>query len=275
MKLKEIPGSLSRARQLKKIPVSDFHCASERELDCVVSLTTIESRFPVLHLALRSILAQNCPPRLVLLWVHNALLKKIPDKVRELEGARFQVRASDQTCSHRKLVESLKVFPDSVIVTSDDDVMYAPDWLERLWGEHQRYPNSVVAHECRRIGYAKDGALLPYTEWKTEPPGASSETTMAIGNGGVLYPPGVLHPDVTDRTLYDRLAPKADDIWFKAMSYRLGTAVRKTMQPLPSPVPVLNTQRSALKNFNIKEDGNRLQWLQVCDHYGLSPRVVD
>jgi len=275
MKLKEIPGSLRRAYQLNGMSAKQFHQRHPCELDCVVSLTTIESRFSVLHLALRSLLSQSCPPRLIVLWVHHSLLAKLPEKVRCLEGQRFKIMGSDQTCSHRKLVESLKIFPDAVIVTSDDDVMYPHDWLERLWREHLRYPDAVVAHECRRIGYTKEGELLPYIGWKAESPGASSETTMAIGNGGVLYPPGVLHPDVTDRSLYDRLAPKADDIWFKAMSYRLGTAVRKTNAPIPAPVPVLNTQRSALKNFNIKEDGNRLQWLQICDYYGLSPRVVD
>jgi hypothetical protein len=41
-----------------------------------------------------------------------------------------------------------------------------------------------------------------------------------------LYPPGTLHPDVCDESLFLKLAPHADDIWFWAMAVLNGTFIR-------------------------------------------------
>lgn len=275
MKLKEIPESLYRAYRLSRIPVEKLSRVRDSgAVDCVVSLATIESRLPILHLAVRSLLSQTLSPTLVILWINTALENRIPLRLRRLEGARFKIRCSEETCAHRKLVETLKLYPETPIVTCDDDVMYPDDWLERLWEEHLKSPTHVVAHECRRITYS-GRELRPYSEWPVEPPGSCNALTLAVGYGGVLYPPESLHPEVINRELYDRLAPKADDLWFKAMSLRRGTAVRRTLSPSPKPTPVFLSQRSSLKEFNVKADGNRVQWQQLSEYFDLLPGAIE
>ena len=281
MKLKEWPVSFYRAFSLSVTPVNKLgRKGIANAKNCIVSLTTTELRLPIIHLTIRSLLGQSYQPEKVVLWVNDSLCEKIPSKLSSLIGGRFDIRYSTQNCSHRKLVESLKVFPDSVIVTCDDDEMYPPTWLERLWQDHQKFPRDVIAHECRRIAYHVNGDLLPYTDWRGEKAGESSDQTLAIGYGGVLYPVGCLHEDVLLRELYDDLAPRADDLWFKAMSLRNKTKTRRSSMPYPKSVPIAQSQQVSLKKYNIKEDGNRLQWQRLEEHFsfdlsrgGLDPRL--
>src|SRR5690606_30445125 len=141
---------------------------------------------------------------------------RIPQQLAELTGDRFEIRYVEGTSSHRKLVPALTAFPGRVIVTCDDDVMYDADWLTRLWADHERFPMAVVAHEGRAIGYATDGSLRPYAQWRWEErPGVAYDAFVPVGYGGALYPPGALLGDVTDESLYLSLTPSADDLWFK------------------------------------------------------------
>lgn len=177
------------------------------------------------------------------------------------------------TCSHRKLVHSLELYPNNVIVTCDDDLMYNPSWLQRLYQDHLIFPDRIITHECREIAYDPQGKLLNYSEWKTQTePGVSSPWMMPIGYGGVLYPPAVLHPDVTRADLYLALAPRADDLWFKAMSYLKGTTTQRSQHPGQKPTPILGSQKVSLKHTNVRENGNYQQWQAICDHYKIQGR---
>ena len=78
----------------------------------------------------------------------------------------------------------------------------------------------------RYIGRAADGTLLPYKEWvvpKDDLP--DPRALMAIGAGGVMYPPGALDSQVQDVRLFLEICPKSDDLWFKAMGLLAGTCV--------------------------------------------------
>lgn len=235
----------------------------------VVSFTSIPSRLPILHLTVRSLLRQTVHPEKLVLWLHHDLKPQVPKRLSNLQNDLFEIRYADQTCAHRKLVHALNAFPDTTIVTCDDDLLYQPNWLARLYQEHKQHPNDVIGNECRRIRYDANGDTLPYKQWSLEPPGTSHPDTLAIGFGGTLYPPNRLHPDTTNSDLYLALAPKADDLWFKAMSYLNHTQVRRTANPPKRPIPIIRSQAQALGNTNIKKDGNREQWNAIRNHYSL------
>jgi hypothetical protein len=268
MKLRELLPSWRRARQLRaRVPEP-----AADPLPVVVSLTSIPSRLPYVDLPVRSVLAQSRPPSLVVLWLHESLRSAIPAALAACVGARFQIRYVDGTSSHRKLVHALTTWPDRVVVTCDDDVMYDPEWLARLWDTHQRHPRDVVAHEGRRIATAADGSLRPYAEWPwVQEPGLVAADFLPVGYGGALYPPGALHPEVTDAARYLALAPTADDLWFKMMALRAGTTSRRTDAPVPKPIPVIGAKGSALAAVNIAQDRNRTQWAALTAAYGLGP----
>src|SRR5690554_6050266 len=158
--------------------------------DCF-SIQCRQGRLAKLHLTIRSLLIQSVQPEKILLWLHHDLASQIPAALKDLQGDIFEIHYVDLTCSHRKLIHSLTAFPHKVIVTCDDDLMYNSSWLERLYLEHQKFPLDVIAHECRRITRDEQGELLPYKEWPTlNEPGIAGMDLLAIGYGGVLYPPG-------------------------------------------------------------------------------------
>jgi hypothetical protein len=138
--------------------------------------------------------------------------------------------------------------------------------------DHLRFPQDIIAHECREIMVGSENQLLPYKKWPTtERADYTALNLLPIGYGGVLYPPDVLHSDVVDEALYMRLAPKADDLWFKAMGLLKRVAVRRSSDPGEKPLPIIGAKGSSLATTNILQDGNRIQWQAICDYYQIKP----
>lgn len=268
MKLKEYPLSLSMSARLLLTPAERLgHNAKDAEIPLIVSLTSIPSRLPILHITIRSLLNQTVKPEAIILWLNKDQVPRLPKALAKLQCDRFQVRYGPMTCSHRKLVLPLEAYPGHHIVTCDDDLMLRRNWLEQLLNGRQKYPKDILANCCRHIHYQEDGQVALYKSWKRESTGLSHPQTLAIGYGGVLYPPGSLHPDVLDAEQFLKLTPKADDLWFKAMAMRQGTAVRVNPTPSKEPVPMARSQKEALGKTNIKQDGNRAQWRALLEAY--------
>ena len=270
MKLKEYWPSWREARRLTRLPLADLHAPRDNALPVIVSLTSIPSRLHVLHITVRSLLSQTQTPTKILLWLHHSLAQSLPIALSELQNEVFEIRYVDLTCSHRKLIHTLAAFPEHTVVTCDDDLMYAPDWLAQLYAQHLQHPEAIVANECRQITRDEQGDLLPYKQWPRLVHGANSNRPLLpIGYAGVLYPPRALDERVGDVDLFMRLAPKADDLWFRAMAHLKGTPVRHSNRPYPKAQPIIGSQKVSLLKTNVRQDGNRLQWQALCDYFQL------
>ncbi len=271
MKLKEFPGSIWRAWQLNRISVQSLHNKSAPGLPIIVSFTSIPSRFHVIHLTVRSILAGTHKPEKIVLWLNELLESSVPKSLHKLVGEKFEIRYVEGNLPHRKLLPSLQMFPDKILVTCDDDMMYDSSWLNFLYQDHLNHPLDIIANECRGINYDENGNLRPYYFWyKENSKNVSYDSLLPLGFGGVLYPQKCLHDDVFKADLYLKLAPKADDLWFKAMALLRGTAARRASQKVVKPIPIFNSQSVSLKATNVKQDGNRMQWEAIANHYKLS-----
>lgn len=268
MKLKEIPLSAYHSFRLKMLSVEKLTTPKSNAIPVIVSLTSIPSRLSKLHITLRSILDQSRPPKKIVLWLNENHQSLIPKSLRELESEVFEIRFTPLTCSHKKLVHSLVLFPTEHIVTSDDDFIYDKKWLESLYEAHQKNPNSIIAHQVRQITYDSDKNLLDYKNWKYKNP-ENSKVNLAIGAGGVWYPPQSLHPTVIDTELFLKLAPKADDLWFKAMSLLQNTEVLPSGNPPKHLIPVFGTQKVSLKKDNVDGNLNVSQWNNLATYFNL------
>lgn len=270
MKLKEYWPSWKEARRLKALPLSELLEPKAHALDLTVSLTSIPSRLHVLPLTVRSLLSQSRPAKKIRLWLHHSLKLTLPEALTELRSEVFEIHFVDLTCSHRKLIHNCTAFPQDTVVTCDDDLMYEPDWLAQLHAQHLLHPEAIVANECRQITRNEQGELLPYKQWPRLLHGASSDRPLLpIGYAGVLYPPHALDERVSDVDLFMRLAPKADDLWFRAMAHLKGTPVRHSKQPYPKAQPIIGSQKVSLLKTNVRQDGNRLQWQFLSHHFNL------
>ncbi|MDQ3479320.1 MAG: glycosyltransferase family 2 protein [Pseudomonadota bacterium] len=193
----------------------------------LVSLTSYPARFETLPLTLRSLLRQNLHADEVILWIAHGDLALLPRQVRDLESAGLSIRGCDDLRSYKKLIFALAENPGAFIVTADDDIFYPPTWLERLVEAFDPAQPAITCMRAHRLRSGADGSLAPYQSWgwevRDEASSRASVDILPTGNGGILYPPQSLHPDVLDREAFLQLAPTADDLWFYWMGRRAGS----------------------------------------------------
>ncbi|UNY97569.1 glycosyltransferase [Zhouia spongiae] len=271
MKLKEIPVSVYHTLRLKSLSVERLYSHNRDTIvPVIVSLTSIPSRLNKVHITIRSLLSQTKKPKKIILWLHEEIKNDIPRSLKILEGDFFEIRYSHLTCSHKKLIHTLKYFPEDIIVTCDDDFIYDKYWLELLYKEHLRLPNCIIANQTRYICHNEKNEPLSYKLWKyPKNTNHSQNPVLAIGAGGVLYPPNKLDKTVFDEELFLSLTPKADDLWFKGMSFLNGTQTIQSLNPPKPPTSIAGTQKISLKKQNIGKDLNRVQWEQLTSYFKI------
>jgi len=236
----------------------------------IVSLTSIESRLSSLDIVIKSLLGQSVAPKKIILWLAKPLTNKVPPRLKTLQGDTFEVRFIDVDASHSKLIYAYSQFPNTPVVVCDDDCIYPEHWLEKLYSDYQKYPADIIANRVRKITYSSTGELEAYRNWHFEmTPATTGENFLALGVGGVIYPPGCLADEYGDSELFLKLAPYADDLWFKMMSYRKGVQTRKASDPVEYLIPIAGTQKISLRKINVRQDKNREQWLTLCDYFNV------
>ena len=239
----------------------------------VVTLTSYPARFGDLDKTLKSLLDQTISPDLVILWLAESDLDELPDSVKNLKKFDLEIRPCADLRSYKKLVPALECFPDSFLVTADDDLYYPNDWLKNLI---DCYPGGQII-PCHRIHMAKrrsDGFLLPYQDWELETSRQAAadenEILFPTGGAGCLYPPGALDPVVTKDDLFLNLAPNADDVWFFWCARMAGSKHINTPQAFEM-IEWPTSQDVALKHDNFFSDGNDRQIRALENHFGPVP----
>jgi hypothetical protein len=203
----------------------------------VVSLTSYSKRFPTLELTLRRILQQSVQPDETVLWISPEDHQHLPEGVRALTHSGLTIRETRDTRSYKKIIPTLELYPDSFIITLDDDTAYPLDTIEPLVDGY-RGPGEILCRRANRVTFDDSGKPKPYDQWQFETPQELGPDLVATGAGGILYPPHALSPQVLDEASFTELAPLADDIWLFWMEYLAGSKVRRVgpryaLQPWP------------------------------------------
>lgn len=252
------------AQKLKRFSASKRHSFDGH---VVVSLTSYHKKFPYLESAIRSLLLQNVKPDKLVLWITKEDFKLLPHSITryEREFEHFTIEECQDFRSYKKLVPSIEMFPQSSIITADDDIIYPVNWLAQLLDEATLNPGAVVAYRCRNIALDLQTQLpLPYIHWPLVNDGYCSSWLLPTTGGGVVYPPKSLSTLSCDPSLFLQLAPTSDDIWFYWMARMNGTKICKTSASY-NLVNVPKSHRVGLAQTNIGLSGNdtAVQKLQI------------
>jgi hypothetical protein len=238
-----------------------------------ITLTSYPPRFPTLHLTLLTLLQQTVRPDGILLWIADRDMARLPRKVKGLSRQGVSICSCEDVRSYKKLVFALEAYPDSILVTADDDANYPRDWLETLLGGLDPHEPVVVCYRAHRIAFTAGGEIAPYKRWERdiqdERARRPSTDIVPTGVGGVAYPPGCLSKEATDRTSFMRLSPDADDLWFYWMARRAGTRHRKVGGKFPR-LTWPGTQEQRLYNRNALI-GNDRQVKALLRAFGFPP----
>ncbi|MBL0719539.1 glycosyltransferase family 2 protein [Piscinibacter sp. Jin2] len=240
-----------------------------RRARCAVTLTSYPARYPTLAATIKSLLAQRLRPAEVVLSLYAGDVAALPHQVLALQAHGLRLMVSEDNLKvYLKLIPALRSASDVVWVTADDDIYYPPDWLETLWGAHEAKPDAIVCRRAHVLRWGEDGYLLPYRVWpKRTALGAASDPLFLTGVGGVLYPPGSLHPEVTRSDLFLALSPNADDIWLNAMARRIGTPILR-VGPVDEPITWMRSQREGLFRLNARGHNNDECLARMAAHFG-------
>ncbi len=244
----------------------------EGKAQFIVSLTSYPRRIGTLSEVIKTLLVQTMKPDLLILWLGEEEFPgreaDLPADLLELTGYGLTIRWCRDIKSYKKLIPTLRLYPDAVIVTTDDDLYYHPKMLERLYRSYEKEPNCIHCHRATKM-YMEDGAfkaLLGGYDIYEHP----SYLNKLTGVGGVLYPPNILHPDVMKEDLFMTLAPTNDDVWFWLMGVRMGIRCRVVDGSFVTLNFVGDTQKEALGYRN--NTGEMLfdkQLKQVLDYYPM------
>lgn len=250
--------------------------------EVIVSLTSYPPRFPTLHMTLRTLLNQSISPDRIVLWIAHRDLALLPFKVLALEERGIEIRPCADLRSFKKIVPAVEQFPDSYIVTADDDLYYARDWLEILLSSVGTGTSDVVARIVHRPSF--DGERMrSFKVWPlnvTDDQAHAPSSDLFCGSGaGALFPPGSLHPDLVCRDLFERLTPNCDDSWITWMIHRKGTKIRRAVGPRRNLMAWLRTVRGSLAVDNFTAAGEGVQMdryiANLSEHFGPLHRLKD
>ena len=243
----------------------------------VVSLTSYGRRVrKTLPAAVRSMLAQTRTPDKIVVWLDEKSFtsENIPKNLKKLRDKYgVEVRFCEDMKSYKKLIPSLQMFPDDVIVTIDDDWVYRRKTLEMLWKAYQNDHKNVYCTLAHKPLFDQKGTLLPYNKWRLNVVKDESGLLFPLGGSGTLYPPHCLDAQVDDIQLFQELAPQADDVWFWAMAlkngYRCRLACGKKML-FPTDLIYQQTHKDAsLKEANLHENQNDTQINNVMSYFNI------
>lgn len=246
----------------------------------IVSLTTHGLRIHSVSYAIESLFAQTLKPDRVVLYLGEAEFAKqqLPISLMRQVDRGLDLRYVADIGPHTKLIPALREFPEATIITVDDDYMYSMDLIERLVRVHESHPGAVCCGSSVVMKKAKDGRLMPY---KTYPfcysdTDFESHSLLAEGFGGALYPPHIFPDTVFDVALLQELAPRADDLWFKAMELLAGIPVVQMARNrywFNSVTKEINVQVDGLRHYNLEGEGNDEQLRKLFSHFNLYDKL--
>jgi hypothetical protein len=217
-----IAKQLILEKQLDRVFTStESGIESGNPANIIISLTTHSKRINEVHLTIESLFRQTQKAGQIILWLSQKKFndKNIPLILRKQVQRGLEIRYCQDAGAYTKLLPILKIVDKKqLIITVDDDYIYPYYMVEHLYKTHLKYPGCICYCKGRRIAI-KNGIVQPYKQWKTtEAEYTPSLLNFARGVGGILYPPNCFHKDIDNFQVIQALAPKADDVWFKAMT---------------------------------------------------------
>jgi hypothetical protein len=246
----------------------------EQSENIIVSLTTHGKRIHDVHLTIESLLNQTHKPNKVTLWLAEDEFNErtIPLLLKRQQTRGLEIVYCEDLKSYTKLIPALGKYPDHIIITVDDDVLYPFNLIENLYKAYLEDRRCVYYARGHKMTWGDKHQLRNYRDWIWDYKGEEkSMLHFPTGCGGVLYPPQCFHKDILRNDLFLKLAPTADDVWFKAMTLLQGYPCKRIV----SGDKYIDTKKHQdialyhINNTNNNENMNDISIRQVFNYYNL------
>jgi len=239
----------------------------------IVSLTSYPARISKLWMVIKTLLNQKLVDNFkVILWLSENQFPKgldsLPKSLTNLIDKGLDIRfVSDDLKSHKKYYYAFKEYPNNIVVTVDDDVLYSPILLRTLLDAHDKYSDCVICNRGIKINKEKS-----YRNWdKVDNFMIPVSSIMPTGIGGVLYPPHCYNNNIFNIEAIKSTCINGDDLWLNFMCRLNGTKVVHTGVRFGF-ITVLSSQETALCIENVNHDKNDIQICSIIK-WGLSKNL--
>ena len=190
----------------------------------IVSCTTTKNRIDLLFYMIESLKKQTLMPDVLCINVSSEPyllddgITELPDW---LNQDFIKVNWVKNTGPYRKLLPIIQeVNKDDFIITSDDDILYSPNWLKSLVELADKYPNHIVCARARDIKKNIFGNWQSYYNWDRILHTEKGGLILPTGGGGVVYRKPLIDLEFLLDPVFQKLAPTTDDLWFRMASMR-------------------------------------------------------
>lgn len=221
--------------------------------DFIVSLASYSKRINTLNICLESIFSQTLMPKKIILYFDNSVAEdSIPAEILKFINKGLEIIfVNSDIASHNKYFYTFQKYPDDIVITVDDDVIYDKNTFCNLMKTHEKYPDSVCATRVTFMRFNDEHIVASYNDWISEYDGLlyPSKKLVATGVGGILYPPHIFPEETFDKTKIMNLALTADDLWLKFMELRNNISVVWTGQLPQHPQQIPGTKEVGLWNI--------------------------
>jgi teichuronic acid exporter len=253
-------------------PVMGINTLEKRDKKIIISLTSYPARFSTLSICIKSLLNQTVKPDKVILYLGtDSEAVKLPESLLDLQNYGLTIKKGyEDIRPHKKYLYAMREYPEDIIITADDDLIYDKNLVRDLIRSYRTYPAAVSA---RRVHLMKTDAkeIKPYHEWGLEYKKICipTHTLLPTNGAGSLFPPHCLPQETFEIEKIRNLCLNADDIWLKFMLLKQGTKVVWVKSRHSMPVIIPQAQEKALYHTNMGNNTNDAYIRTMEQAYGI------
>ncbi len=276
----EVSNKKSKEVPVKRQSIS-FVTIHKRNMRVIVSMTSYPARINKVMYSIETILKQSLKPDIIILWLATEQFPNgeadLPKELIELKKYGLTIGWCSDLKSYKKLIPSLKNFPEDIVITVDDDLLYNEFMLEKLYCSYQKYPNSISCVRAHLMQFDNQGNLLPYNEWLKENSefiDTPRKDLFATTGAGTLFPPHIFNEEIFNEQIFTKECKNADDVWVKIIS--MLSDIDIVLIDKQSPLKyVPGSQEECLWHENVNEGGNDRQIATLLERYNIEFNKVE
>lgn len=260
-----------------KMGVTDYKYVDNHQI--IVSLTTFGVRLSQVYLSIESIMQQTKQANRIVLWLSKELEgTTLPQTLINQMKRGLEIYYCDDIRSYKKLIPSLKKFPNDAIITIDDDLIYPITALESLINSYIEDSSYIYFNRAHRAKLSKD-KFMPYKNWEQRISYEDvSKLNFPTTGGGTLFPPHIFNDEVFNEEVFMKDCKFADDVWFYAMTLYNDKRSRRSkayMIDLNGGIlENISAQGTSLFSVNVGKNLNDEQLNTVFSRYNLFDKMI-
>ena len=190
--------------------------------ELIISLTSYPDRIDTAHQSIQTLLNQTYKADKIILWLAEEQFpnreKELPQQLLDLKASGLIIDWCEDIRSYKKLIPTLRKYPNAYIATADDDIFYDKNVLKRVVKTYLKNQTNVIAYNAHFVSF-NEGKLADYINWtRTVYNKKPSYNNFLTSGCMALFYPDCFYKDILRQDLFMQLCSDTDDMWFWAMT---------------------------------------------------------